>query len=102
MRKKECSKCNKEVEQSREGQRYCKDCHNAHARETRKKHKELTTLQKLKANCRSYLNVYLKRGKVIKKPCEVCNSVEVEAHHNDYTKPLEVIWLCREHHLEKH
>lgn len=24
-----------------------------------------------------------------------------EAHHDDYSKPLEIIWLCRGHHLER-
>ncbi len=95
-----CSKCSEPIEESREGQRYCKGCHNNHAKETRKKHSELTELQKLKANCRSYLNVYLKRGKIIKEPCLICGSENVEAHHEDYNKPLEVIWLCREHHLK--
>ena len=102
MKKENCSKCDKKIEDSRKNQRYCKICHNEHARNTRKKHKELSEEQKLKANCRSYLNTYLKRGKIIKQPCSVCNNQNSEAHHEDYTKPLDVIWLCREHHLEKH
>lgn len=72
-------------------------------RQNRPKHGELTSIQRLKANCRSYLNVYLRRGKITKGNCSVCNSSDnVEAHHEDYSKPLEVTWLCRLHHLEHH
>src|SRR5690606_23859393 len=30
--------------------------------------------------------------------CEVCGSPDVDAHHDDYSRPLEVRWLCRQHH----
>lgn len=102
MRKEDCSKCGQKVEESRAGQRYCKECHNKHARENRKKYKEYTTEQKLKADCRTKTKLAIKRGKLIKQPCQICGEIEVEAHHQDYNKPLEVVWLCREHHLELH
>ena len=41
-------------------------------------------------------------GKLRQQPCEVCGCKEVEAHHPDYNKPLDVMWLCRKHHLEWH
>lgn len=44
--------------------------------------------------------VAVRNGSLIKKPCEVCGLIKSEAHHNDYSKPLEVIWLCKEHHVE--
>ena len=99
---KYCSRCNKVVEETRLKQRYCKNCHNEWQRQNRKSHSELTLLQKLKANCRSYLNTYLKRGKIKKQPCQVCGELKVEAHHDDYSKPLEIKWLCREHHIDLH
>ena len=35
--------------------------------------------------------------------CEVCGAVEnVDGHHDDYTRPLEVRWLCRKHHRAFH
>jgi hypothetical protein len=44
----------------------------------------------------------VKTGKLIKMPCFVCGSEQVEAHHPDYSAPLDVVWLCRQHHMEIH
>lgn len=44
----------------------------------------------------------LRNGKLKRKPCSVCKSKISQAHHEDYSKPLQVIWLCRIHHAEKH
>lgn len=41
----------------------------------------------------------LKKGTLKKEPC-MCGDIEVEAHHPDYSKPLEVIWACKKHHVE--
>ena len=41
-------------------------------------------------------------GKMKKQPCEVCGEARSQAHHDDYSKPLEVRWLCPKHHGEHH
>lgn len=40
--------------------------------------------------------------RIFKMPCEKCGAKKVHAHHCDYAKPLEVIWLCPKHHKEWH
>ena len=42
----------------------------------------------------------IKTGKLEKQPCEVCEEPKAEMHHNDYSEPLEVRWLCQLHHRE--
>ncbi len=52
----------------------------------------------------------IKRGRLVPQPCESCGATgrmadgrnKVQAHHDDYNKPLEVRWLCQEHHHEWH
>lgn len=45
----------------------------------------------------------IRDGKLIPAPCERCGSeIEIHAHHEDYSKPLEVMWLCTTHHGERH
>lgn len=62
-----------------------------------------------KAAARKALQVAIREGKITRQPCFVClavhgarradgTSVKVEAHHKDYTKPLDVTWVCTQHH----
>ena len=44
----------------------------------------------------------VQNGELIKLPCEVCGRKKSEAHHCDYNKPLDVMWLCKRHHTEWH
>jgi hypothetical protein len=48
------------------------------------------------------LNRAIKDGVIERMPCEVCGNPKSHGHHPDYTKPLEVIWLCAKHHAEEH
>lgn len=41
-------------------------------------------------------------GKLKKLPCLFCGAAEVHAHHRDYTKPLDVVWLCPRCHHRLH
>lgn len=44
----------------------------------------------------------LLKGALVKSPCAICAKPQVEAHHEDYSRPLDVTWLCRFHHLQRH
>lgn len=56
-----------------------------------------------KIAARYELNKAVKRGEIERQPCEECGTTEqVQAHHEDYDKPLDVRWLCRTHHTEVH
>lgn len=98
-----CSKCNKLLEKSRVGkQAYCKGCHAEHMRNNRPKHSELKPTAKLNANARAYAGEYYRRGKIKKQPCFGCGGSDSQKHHEDYTRPLDVTWMCRQCHLDYH
>lgn len=45
----------------------------------------------------------LQDGRLVRNPtCEKCGANSEHAHHDDYTKPLEVRWFCRPCHLAQH
>lgn len=52
----------------------------------------------------------IKKGILHRMPCQICGANgyfkngnhEVQAHHSDYNKPLDVIWMCQKCHYEWH
>lgn len=55
-----------------------------------------------KKAAQAYTYRCIRDGLLVRKPCEVCGNIKVDAHHDDYTKPMDVRWLCRKHHLLHH
>ena len=57
---------------------------------------------KQKVYCRVKFYEAKKSGKLKQEPCVNCGNEKSEGHHSDYSKPLDVIWLCKIHHEQLH
>ena len=44
----------------------------------------------------------IRSGLLVRMPCIRCGKEKTEAHHEDYDKPLEVMWLCTPCHKQRH
>jgi len=99
-RKRTCSNCGREKEETYLNESYCRNCKLFKKKLLRPYR---TKEQKLKDAVRGLTASKIKQGVLIKQPCEVCNTIiNIQAHHDDYMKPLVVRWLCRKHHQEHH
>ena len=57
----------------------------------------------LKHKVRALTRSYIKAGILVKKSCEECGSIKkIQAHHEDYTRPMDIKWLCQKCHHEWH
>jgi hypothetical protein len=71
----------------------------------RKRYYQLLEIAKTpKGRARGKLRDAVDSGKIIKpKNCPVCGKDKIlHGHHNDYTKPLEVVWVCALCHTNLH
>ena len=102
----------KDPRRSRGINSYCFPCYRAYARELGKKNRG-TALRRQRRKralgptrheaAAQIVRYAVKLGVLTKGPCAVCGTTEsIQAHHTDYTKPLEVTWLCRLHHFHAH
>ncbi len=116
----ECSRCREWLPREsyyRHPQRWngisteCKKCHRKTVVETRDPENtrrinreymgRFRAREPEKHKARYTLDNAVRDGKLTKQPCELCQC-GAEAHHEDYSKPLEVKWLCQKHHSEVH
>lgn len=44
----------------------------------------------------------IRNGTLKRKPCQECGSNRSHAHHDDYKRKLDVIWLCHTCHMIRH
>ena len=94
----------------------CQPCESAQAREYRKNNPKVRERERRrdqerwkdpefvkKARARDATRYAIRTGRLKRQPCGVCGA-KAEVHHDDYSKPLDVRWLCqhhpRQHHLE--
>lgn len=57
---------------------------------------------RLQAKARALVYKAVRRGELVRRPCEVCDREPADAHHEDHERPLDVVWLCRLHHRWRH
>jgi len=55
-----------------------------------------------KISARVQLKSAVRNGAIQRQPCEACGQGNAEGHHDDYSRPLEVRWLCRPCHNAIH
>jgi len=66
-----------------------------------------TAREKLQRKAHRAVQRAVRNGSLKPLPCEVCGIPEgmgvlIQAHHEDYDRPLEVKWLCARHHTIRH
>jgi DNA-directed RNA polymerase subunit M/transcription elongation factor TFIIS len=89
---------------------HCKECRNTyrktphaaelHRNQAREYYRHIVSDEKKKCIIvlHKLFNWGLKKG-----PCEVCSATEdIQAHHPDYTDPLNIVWLCKRCHAYLH
>ena len=60
---------------------------------------------RIKLNAQEMVRYYVKKAKLIKpENCSLCerSGIKIDAHHEDYSKPLDIVWLCCNCHLAIH
>jgi hypothetical protein len=62
-------------------------------RDLRRKHKRAA---------HNAVNNAIQAGRIARGDCSECGAPHAEGHHPDYSKPLEVVWLCRRCHTDLH
>lgn len=77
--------------------------HRAYRKRTGHKYQQLDRIRfPEKAAARLAARRAVLRGELTPQPCEVCGNSCAQKHHDDYSRPLDVRWLCPVHHTEVH
>lgn len=57
---------------------------------------------KRRMQCHNAVARAVRSGQLVRQPCVRCGDVKSLAHHEDYDKPLDVMWLCQPCHKQRH
>jgi ribosomal protein S27AE len=66
------------------------------------KNRKWNAENKEKRRAHKIVEAAILRGDLKKEPCARCGGEIVHAHHEDYSRPMEVVWLCHADHRARH
>lgn len=55
-----------------------------------------------RSRCHNAVARAIRSGELVPQPCVRCGDENSLAHHEDYDKPLDVMWLCQPCHKQRH
>lgn len=90
MKKALCTRCRAKSRAQSGKQRWCSECRNEWMRLNRPSYSEYTEEQRIRANARSYLSTYIRRGKV--KVPAAPPGLRASPRWKRYDLPLNVTW----------
>jgi len=64
--------------------------------------KKWTKKHRTEVNIHKLVRRAILAGKIKRKPCYFCGEKKVVAHHENYKKPLKVVFVCKVHHRQIH
>jgi len=64
--------------------------------------KTLQASKQEKSNASRAIRNRVYKNIITRGTCVVCGSDDAIAHHYDYSKKLDIFWLCSKHHLGLH
>ncbi len=103
----ECPKCKNRIRQARWWASLTDEQRKAHIDRrdkekvrARAREREKEPRRRLLKRARTAVSNAIRDGRLERGACEVGEdcSGPIHAHHDDYSKPLEVRWLCKRHH----
>lgn len=106
-----CKECTKRDVKSnyRKNRVQRQDYEKRREQDPKRKAAKLEYMRKVRASnpeaykARTAVDNALRDGRLKKEACVLCHCEErVQAHHPDYSKPLDVVWLCRDCHRRHH
>jgi hypothetical protein len=65
-------------------------------------HRAWRAEDKRRAVAHSAVAKAIRNGTLERIPCVRCGNEKSVAHHEDYDKPLDVVWLCQPCHVKRH
>jgi hypothetical protein len=111
-----CTKCGlvKSADYFRCHPTWCRDCYRDYRRRFRAEHPERRAAEVQwirdwrkrnpeKRRAHALVERAVKNGSLKREPCESCGrTTNVHSHHEDYSAPLSVRWLCAVCHAAEH
>ena len=81
------------------GKRVQREWHRKHPEATRRHRAEHPEIYR----ARTAVGNAVRDGRLVRRSCAICDATEnIHGHHNDYSSPLDVIWLCARCHYRLH